>query len=192
MGGKLGADGRQESAERAHPSGTVWPTGHPPSLRPHFRDSFSVPVPIHAPRRMIQLELGGQRWPLAAGETIIGSAPAAAVRLEAPGVLPSHAVLRVVPDGHAAIRLASPEALRAGQRRPARLTRSRCSTVTRSRSAARNSSRWRSASPAGPRWWTQRLGGRHRGRAPCWGGVARADAGRPAGESHRRPRVSGG
>jgi len=60
---------------------------------------------------MIQLELGGQRWPLAAGETIIGSAPAAAVRLEAPGVLPSHAVLRVVPDGHAAIRLATPEAL---------------------------------------------------------------------------------
>jgi pSer/pThr/pTyr-binding forkhead associated (FHA) protein len=60
---------------------------------------------------MIQLELGGQRWPLAAGDTIIGSAPAAAVRLEAPGVLPSHAVLRVLPDGHAAIRVASPEAL---------------------------------------------------------------------------------
>jgi pSer/pThr/pTyr-binding forkhead associated (FHA) protein len=60
---------------------------------------------------MIQLELGGQRWPLAAGETIIGSAPAAAVCLEAPGVLPSHAVLRVLPDGHAAIRLATPEAL---------------------------------------------------------------------------------
>jgi pSer/pThr/pTyr-binding forkhead associated (FHA) protein len=60
---------------------------------------------------MIQLELGGHRWLLAAGETIIGSAPAAAVCLEAPGVLPSHAVLRVLPDGHAAIRLASPEAL---------------------------------------------------------------------------------
>lgn len=60
---------------------------------------------------MIQLELGGRRWSLAAGETIIGSAPAAAVCLEAPGVLPSHAVLRVLPDGHAAIRLASPEAL---------------------------------------------------------------------------------
>jgi pSer/pThr/pTyr-binding forkhead associated (FHA) protein len=58
---------------------------------------------------MIQLELGGQRWPLAAGETAIGSSSAAAVRLERPGVLPLHALVQATAVG-AAIRPAGPEA----------------------------------------------------------------------------------
>ncbi len=59
---------------------------------------------------MIQLELDGQRWPLAAGETVIGSSSAAAVRLEQAGVLERHALVRATASG-AAIRPAGPEAV---------------------------------------------------------------------------------
>lgn len=58
---------------------------------------------------MIQLELGGQRWPLVAGESVIGSGASAAVRLERPGVLDRHALVQVASSG-AAIRLAVPDA----------------------------------------------------------------------------------
>ncbi|HEX5003987.1 MAG TPA: FHA domain-containing protein [Gemmatimonadales bacterium] len=54
---------------------------------------------------MIQLELGSQRWPLATGETVIGSSPAAAVRLEHSGVLARHALVQAT-GGGAAIRVA--------------------------------------------------------------------------------------
>lgn len=54
---------------------------------------------------MIQLELGSQRWPLATGETVIGSSPAAAVRLEHSGVLARHALVDAT-GGGAAIRRA--------------------------------------------------------------------------------------
>ena len=50
---------------------------------------------------MIQLEFGGHRWPLAAGETVIGSSPAAAVRLEQDGVLAQHALVRASGAGAA-------------------------------------------------------------------------------------------
>lgn len=55
---------------------------------------------------MVQLELGNRRWPLAPGETVIGSSAAAAVCLDAPGVLDQHAVVQVTASG-AAIRLAA-------------------------------------------------------------------------------------
>ena len=59
---------------------------------------------------MIQLELGGERWPLATGETVIGSSPAAAVRLEHAGVLPRHALVHAAAAG-AAIRRAGDDAV---------------------------------------------------------------------------------
>jgi len=59
---------------------------------------------------MIQLELGGRRWPLAAGETVLGSSPGAAVRLEGSGVLESHALVEATRTG-AAIRRADPGAV---------------------------------------------------------------------------------
>ncbi len=59
---------------------------------------------------MIQLELGGERWPLAPGETVIGSSPAAAIRLEQAGVLPRHALVHATPAG-AAIRRAGDDAV---------------------------------------------------------------------------------
>jgi len=59
---------------------------------------------------MIQLELGGRRWPLAAGETVLGSSPGAAVRLEGSGVLDSHALVQATRTG-AAIRRADPGAV---------------------------------------------------------------------------------
>jgi pSer/pThr/pTyr-binding forkhead associated (FHA) protein len=59
---------------------------------------------------MIQLELGGRRWPLAAGETVLGSSPGAAVRLEGSGVLESHALVNATRSG-AAIRRADPDAV---------------------------------------------------------------------------------
>ena len=59
---------------------------------------------------MIQLEFGGRRWPLAAGETVLGSSPGAAVRLEGAGVLDSHALVQATSSG-AAIRRADPGAV---------------------------------------------------------------------------------
>lgn len=59
---------------------------------------------------MIQLESGGRRWPLAAGETVLGSSPVAAVRLEGAGVLESHALVNATRSG-AAIRRADPGAV---------------------------------------------------------------------------------
>ena len=59
---------------------------------------------------MIQLELGGHRWSLAAGETVIGSSPAAAVRLEHAGVLARHALVHAM-GGGAAIRPAGADAV---------------------------------------------------------------------------------
>ena len=59
---------------------------------------------------MMHLEVGGRRIPIAAGETIIGSAPGSAIVLEGEGVLPRHAVVTGTPQGAAAIRSAEPEA----------------------------------------------------------------------------------
>ncbi|MBA3260816.1 MAG: FHA domain-containing protein [Gemmatimonadales bacterium] len=59
---------------------------------------------------MMHLEIGGQRIPVAAGETVIGSAPGCAIVLEGEGVRPRHAVVNGNPSGAAAIRSAEPGA----------------------------------------------------------------------------------
>jgi pSer/pThr/pTyr-binding forkhead associated (FHA) protein len=50
---------------------------------------------------MIHLEIGGERYPIAAGETVIGSASDSGVVLSGEGVLPRHAVIQGVPTGAA-------------------------------------------------------------------------------------------
>jgi pSer/pThr/pTyr-binding forkhead associated (FHA) protein len=57
---------------------------------------------------MMHLEIGGVRVPVAAGESVIGSAPECAIHLEGEGVQPLHAVLQGTPQGAAAIRAAEP------------------------------------------------------------------------------------
>jgi pSer/pThr/pTyr-binding forkhead associated (FHA) protein len=59
---------------------------------------------------MIQLKFGGEVYPIAAGETIIGSASDSAVVLEGEGVQPHHAVVQGAPPRAAAIRSAGAEA----------------------------------------------------------------------------------
>jgi pSer/pThr/pTyr-binding forkhead associated (FHA) protein len=59
---------------------------------------------------MIHLEVGGERYVVAAGETVIGSAPDNAVVLGGEGVQPRHAVVQATPPGSAAIRVAAREA----------------------------------------------------------------------------------
>jgi pSer/pThr/pTyr-binding forkhead associated (FHA) protein len=59
---------------------------------------------------MIHLEVGGERYAVAAGETVIGSAPGNAVVLGGEGVQPRHAVVQATPPGSAAIRVAASEA----------------------------------------------------------------------------------
>jgi pSer/pThr/pTyr-binding forkhead associated (FHA) protein len=59
---------------------------------------------------MIHLEIDGERYPIAAGETVIGSAPDSTVVLEGEGVRPRHAVVQGMPAGGAAIRAAADEA----------------------------------------------------------------------------------
>jgi pSer/pThr/pTyr-binding forkhead associated (FHA) protein len=53
---------------------------------------------------MIHLEIGGERYPIAAGETVIGSATDSKVVLEGEGVRPRHAVVQGMAAGAAAIR----------------------------------------------------------------------------------------
>ena len=59
---------------------------------------------------MIHLEIDGERYPIAAGETVIGSASDSAVVLEGDGVRPRHAVVQGMLAGAAAIRAADNEA----------------------------------------------------------------------------------
>ena len=59
---------------------------------------------------MIHLEIGGERYAIAAGETAIGSASDNKVVLEGEGVQPRHAVVQATPPGSAAIRAAAAEA----------------------------------------------------------------------------------
>ena len=55
---------------------------------------------------MIHLEIDGARYPIAAGETVIGSAADSTVVLEGEGVRPRHAVVQGMQAGAAAIRAA--------------------------------------------------------------------------------------
>jgi len=59
---------------------------------------------------MIHLEIGGERYALAAGETAIGSASDNKVVLEGEGVQPRHAVVQATQPGSAAIRAVAAEA----------------------------------------------------------------------------------
>jgi pSer/pThr/pTyr-binding forkhead associated (FHA) protein len=59
---------------------------------------------------MIHLEIGGERYAIAAGETVIGSASDNAVVLEGEGVHPRHAVVQKTPPGSVAIRVADADA----------------------------------------------------------------------------------
>ena len=59
---------------------------------------------------MIHLEIDGERYPIAAGETVIGSASDSTVVLDGEGVRPRHAVVQGMPAGAAAIRAAANEA----------------------------------------------------------------------------------
>jgi pSer/pThr/pTyr-binding forkhead associated (FHA) protein len=59
---------------------------------------------------MIHLEIDGERYPIAAGETVIGSATDSTDVLEGEGIRPRHAVVQGMPAGAAAIRAAANEA----------------------------------------------------------------------------------
>jgi pSer/pThr/pTyr-binding forkhead associated (FHA) protein len=56
---------------------------------------------------MMQLEVGGLRYPIAAGEMLVGSGPDCTVLLAGEGVLPRHAILQGLENGSAAVRRAS-------------------------------------------------------------------------------------
>jgi pSer/pThr/pTyr-binding forkhead associated (FHA) protein len=58
---------------------------------------------------MIHLEIGGERYPIAAGETVIGSASGNGVVISGEGVHPRHALVQGAPSG-AAIRAAAADA----------------------------------------------------------------------------------
>ncbi|HEY7613151.1 MAG TPA: FHA domain-containing protein [Gemmatimonadales bacterium] len=59
---------------------------------------------------MMQLEVGGRRVPIAAGDTVIGSAPWCSIVLEGEGVRPHHAVVQGTTEGSAAIRTVAADA----------------------------------------------------------------------------------
>ncbi|MDP3910883.1 MAG: FHA domain-containing protein, partial [Gemmatimonadales bacterium] len=59
---------------------------------------------------MALLELAGRKYPIPAGEVLLGSDPGCAVPVTAPGVLPRHAKLKGLADGQVVISKAVPEA----------------------------------------------------------------------------------
>jgi len=59
---------------------------------------------------MIQIEVGGRRHAVSAGEFVLGSDPASGILLEGPDVLTRHAIVELLTTGEAAIRVASPAA----------------------------------------------------------------------------------
>jgi pSer/pThr/pTyr-binding forkhead associated (FHA) protein len=59
---------------------------------------------------MMHLEIGSRRIPIAAGETVIGSASDSVIVLQGEGVRPQHAVVQRMADGGIAIRAAEPGA----------------------------------------------------------------------------------
>ena len=54
---------------------------------------------------MIQLEIGGRRYPVQSGELVFGTDPGCAILLEGGDVLPRHAVVTALPGGGAAIQV---------------------------------------------------------------------------------------
>jgi pSer/pThr/pTyr-binding forkhead associated (FHA) protein len=59
---------------------------------------------------MIQIEVGGRRHAVSAGEFVLGSDPSAGLLLEGPDVLTRHAIVELLNSGEAAIRVASSSA----------------------------------------------------------------------------------
>src|SRR5438132_5514638 len=59
---------------------------------------------------MALLELGGKRFPLPAGELVLGSDAACTLVLAGPGMFARHAVFQGHPDGQVVIRKATPAA----------------------------------------------------------------------------------
>jgi pSer/pThr/pTyr-binding forkhead associated (FHA) protein len=59
---------------------------------------------------MIQIEVGGRRHAVPAGEFVLGSDPASGILLEGPDVRTRHAIVELLSTGEAAIRVASPSA----------------------------------------------------------------------------------
>ena len=59
---------------------------------------------------MMQLEFGGRRYEIPAGELAVGSDTAGGIVLSGPGVKPRHAVLRGTSEGSAVIQRAGPDA----------------------------------------------------------------------------------
>src|SRR5688572_25652818 len=59
---------------------------------------------------MMQLEVAGQRYVIAAGEMTVGAAADCTVPLAGEAVQPRHAIVRGMPDGSAVIRRADPDA----------------------------------------------------------------------------------
>jgi pSer/pThr/pTyr-binding forkhead associated (FHA) protein len=59
---------------------------------------------------MMQLEVAGQRYAIAAGEVTVGTASDCTVSLQGDEVQPCHAIVEGLPDGTAVIRRAVPEA----------------------------------------------------------------------------------
>lgn len=59
---------------------------------------------------MIQIEVGGRRHSVSAGEFVLGSDPGSGILLEGPDVLTRHAIVELLGTGEAAIRVASPVA----------------------------------------------------------------------------------
>ena len=59
---------------------------------------------------MMQLEVAGQRYSIAAGELIVGTAPDCTLALAGEDVRPRHAIVQGLPDGSAVIRRAGPDA----------------------------------------------------------------------------------
>ena len=59
---------------------------------------------------MMQLEVAGQRYTIAAGEMTVGAASDCAVSLPGDEVRPRHAIVEGMPDGSAVIRRAEPDA----------------------------------------------------------------------------------
>ena len=59
---------------------------------------------------MMQLEFGGRKYEIPAGELAVGSDPAGGIVLAGPGVKPRHAILRASSEDSAVIQRGAPDA----------------------------------------------------------------------------------
>ena len=59
---------------------------------------------------MLELEIGGQRYPVPTGELVIGSDPSSAISLSGAAVRPRHLIVAGAADGSVSVRPAAPDA----------------------------------------------------------------------------------